>query len=62
MNKVKEKIYWRIRNLSVKCYYWSDQKHWDLAGDDIVERVANLYNVPVDAIYSQGNNHKSKNK
>jgi len=58
MNKIKEKIYWRIRNLSVKCYYWSDKKHWDLAGDKIVEQVAKLYDVPVDMIHSQGHNHK----
>jgi len=62
MSKLKKRIYWFIRNLSVRCYYWSDKKHWDLAGDEIAERVANLYNVPVDMIYSQGNNHKKSNE
>jgi hypothetical protein len=62
MNKLKEKIYWTIRNFSIKCYYWSDKKHWDLAGDEIAERVAKLFDVPVDMIHSQGHDHRKENK
>jgi len=39
-----------------------EQEQEDLAGNNIVEQVATLYDVPVDMIHSQGNNHKSKNK
>lgn len=68
MNKIKAKIYFDLSQVAIKFYYWCEDRYWDSVGDKktntdrIVQRVAEIYDVPVDMIHSQGNNHKPKEK
>ena len=74
MNKVKKrmsKLKRKIQSLGLKLgwafYKWNTEKYWQEEDKlwnpldekkENTDRIAKLYNVPVDAIYSQGNNHK----